>query len=605
MKGEATTREAATREIMMRITTVLLASVVCMGFGWAAYQATAAPEPPLPGYAPAGALLYLQAKDFSSLLADWNGSAQKQQWLQSSNYEVFSWSRLLLRLKDAGRQFSTAAGLPPDMNFLTQMAGKQTAFALYDIGKLQFLYVTRLPSASAMQSQLWQTRAQFETRTVGGATFYLRRDPESEREVEFAVSGDYLLLATREDLMAGALQLMGGSKGRPLDAEAWWTQSVSAAGPSGDLRMVLNLEKIVPSPYFRSYWIQQNVTDMKQYSAAVSDLFRSRQEYREERVLIKKTQTTAEAPPVGGSGQPTALVPARGVEATADLLRLVPESAGVYEGKAYPSPDSCLELLASRILAPHMGPAPAGQLAPQVQLTSGETGATSDLETRIDQAPVSFANDAGGSSQLKEILKKNQVVAALQIESTERDTAGVFVRIHSAVALAGSSDWDEATVRAALVAFLRPSLTASQLGVGWRPASGYYEMDGLHPLMAAVRGKNLIVSNDSGLISGLLANLTGANPNLESANRKMDSPLAVFIAGFNHSREKENFAGLTRVVDRPEVNGGNPGADRQPQFFSENVASLSATLAAVSSEKIVVRDAGDKVLQTVTYQWSQ
>ena len=421
--------------------------------------------------------------------------------------------------------------------------------------------------------------------------------------MEFAVSGDYLLLATREDLMAGALQLIGGSKGRSLEAEAWWTQSVTAAGPSGDLRMVLNLEKIVPSPYFRSYWIQQNVTDMKQYSAAVSDLFSSRQEYREERVLIKKPQTTAEAPPVGGSGQPAAPVPARGAEATADLVRLVPESAGVYEAKADPSPDSCLELLASRILAPHMGPAPAGQLAPQVQLTSGETGATSDLETRIDQAPVSFANDAGGSSQLKEMLEKNQVVAALQIESTERDTAGVFARIHSAVALAGSSDWDEATVRAALAAFLRPSLTASQLGVGWRQANGYYEMDGLHPLMAAVRGKNLIVSNDSGLISGLLANLTPANPN--HANRKMDSQPAVFIAGFNHSREKENFAGLTRVVDRPEVNGGNSGAARQPQFFSENVASLSATLAAVSSEKIVVRDAGDKVLQTVTYQWSQ
>jgi hypothetical protein len=36
------------------------------------------------------ALLYLQAKDFSALLADWNKSAEKQNWLKSSNYEVFS-----------------------------------------------------------------------------------------------------------------------------------------------------------------------------------------------------------------------------------------------------------------------------------------------------------------------------------------------------------------------------------------------------------------------------------------------------------------------------------------------------------------------------------
>jgi hypothetical protein len=587
MKGEE-----VKRGVMKRIAIFLLVGVVCVGFGWAAYQATAAPEMPLSGYVPAGALLHLQARDFSSLLADWNGSPQKQQWLQSSNYEVFSRSRLLLRLKDAGQQFSTAAGLPPDMNFLAQMAGKQTAFALYDIGKLQFLYITRLPSASAMQTQLWQTRAGFETRTAGRTTFYLRRDPESEREVEFAVRGDYLVLATREDLMSGALQLMEGSKDRSLESEPWWAQSVAAAGATGDLRMVLNLERIVPSPYFRSYWVQQNVTDMKQYSAAVSDLFRSNKEYREDRVLIKKTQTTA---------PPTALVPADRVEATADLIRLVPESAAVYQAKAYPSPDSCLELLEAKILAPHMGPALAGQLAPQVQLTSGETGTSSDLETRIDQAPVRHATKAEGSSPLKEILKKNQVVAALQVQSTERDTAGVFARIHAAIVLAGSSDWDEAGVRAALAAILQPSLTASQLGIGWRQAGGYYEMDGLHPLMAAVRGKYLIVSNDSGLISGVLANLNLANP-----NRKPDSQPAVFIAGFNHSRERENFARLTRVVDRPDVNAGNfPGAERQPQFFSENMASLSATLAAVSSEKIVVRDTGDKVLQTVTYQWLQ
>ena len=181
-----------------------------MGLGWTAYQATAAAEPPLSRYVPSGSLLYLQAKDFSSLLADWNRSPQKAEWLGSSNYEVFSRSRLFLRLRDAGKQFATAAGLPPDMNFLTQVAGSQSALALYDIGKLQFLYITRLPSANSMQSQLWQTRSKFETRSAGEHTFYLRHDPESDREVEFAVNGDYLLLATREDLMAGALQLMAG-----------------------------------------------------------------------------------------------------------------------------------------------------------------------------------------------------------------------------------------------------------------------------------------------------------------------------------------------------------------------------------------------------------
>jgi hypothetical protein len=561
---------------------ILLIGAVSMGLGWAAYQATAMPEAPLSSYVPSGALLYLQAKDFSALLEDWNRSPQKQAWLGSSNYEVFSRSRLLLRLNDVGKQFAAAAGLPPDMNFISQVAGSASALAVYDIGKLQFIYVTRLPSANAMQNQLWETRAMFETRSAGGLTFYLRRDPESQREVEFAVHDNYLLLATREDLMASALQLMAGGKDRTIGAEPWFAQSVAAAGPAGDLRMALNLEKIVPSPYFRSYWVQQNISDMKSYAAAVSDLFRSKKEYREERVLLKKT---GDAPSTNEQG-----------EEVSDLVRLVPAEAGIYEARLCPSIDQCLATLKTKILAPHSGPIPPEQLGPEAQLTSGETGSSSDLETRIDQPRASRKSDDGGTVALKNLLQKSQVNAVLHMQSTERDPAGVFVKIHSAVALSGSSDWDETAARSALTTFIRPSLTASQLGMAWKQASGYYELDGLHPLLAAVRGKYLIVSDDPALISGVLVNL----------NRKSDLKPGVFVAEFDHKRERDNFARLVTVVDRPDMNpSGIPGGGRQPQFLSENIASLSTTLAAVSSEKIVVRDAGDKVLQTITYQWSQ
>src|SRR5713226_9284242 len=192
---------------MKRAIVFLLIGSACLGGSWAAYQTLAPEGTPLSRYVPSGALLYLQSKDFSFLLADWNNSPEKKSWVRSSNYEVFSRSRLFLRLKGAGDEFKSAAGLPPDMNFLSQVAGKQSALAIYDIGKLQFLYISRLPAASSAQTALWQTRSKFETRSVGGVTFYLRRDPESEREVAYAASGDYLLLATREDLLAGALKL--------------------------------------------------------------------------------------------------------------------------------------------------------------------------------------------------------------------------------------------------------------------------------------------------------------------------------------------------------------------------------------------------------------
>ena len=79
----------------------LLAALFFAGIVYASFQ-TSAPSVPLSKYVPAGPLLYMEAKDFSSLLADWNASGQKKQWIKSSNYEVFSRSRLFLRLNGVG-----------------------------------------------------------------------------------------------------------------------------------------------------------------------------------------------------------------------------------------------------------------------------------------------------------------------------------------------------------------------------------------------------------------------------------------------------------------------------------------------------------------------
>ncbi|HEV2234070.1 MAG TPA: hypothetical protein VGV68_11765 [Terriglobia bacterium] len=386
---------------MKRLVIFLLLGAAC--FGIAAYQSVSPPPPELSGFLPPDAALVLQARDFASLLDAWNKSSEKQQWLKSANFEVFSRSSLFLRLQDAANEFQAAAGLPPDMDFLAQVAGSETVFALHDIGKLQFVAIMRLPSAKSIHTALWQSRSKFETRSAGGITFYFRRDPKSGREVAFASSGDLLLLATREDLMAGALQLMAGSNvggqasaqngakksgagetgakdGSPNDRsirdEAWWSRSVTAAGPPGNLRMVLNLEKLAGSPYLRSYWVQQNITDMKQYSAALSGLFISHEAFREERVLLKKE-----------SGKGSAASGA-GAQAVAVAGRLVPNDAVFFEAKADPFLDFCFGLLQTKILAPRLGPAPPSTFALQVSLTGGETGAAPDLETRIDQPPT-------------------------------------------------------------------------------------------------------------------------------------------------------------------------------------------------------------------------
>lgn len=568
---------------MKRSLLILLTATAALGGAWAGYQ-TSLPEPaPLSHFAPSGALLYLQAKDFGTLLADWNSSSEKKEWIRSSNYEVFSRSRLFLRLKNAGNEFAAAAGLSPDANFLSQIAGKQSTVALYDIGELKFLFITRLPSASAMQSALWQTRSKFEPRTSGGVTFFVHADQNSGREVAFAVAGDYLLLATKEDLLAGALQLMAGGEGRSIEAEAWWSDAVQAAAREpGDLRLVLNLEKIVPSPYFRSYWVQRNVTEMKQYRTAVTDLYRSRSQFREERVLLRKTPLPGE----------TAV---DGANAVAEMAALLPSMGGFYQSKANPSPEECFALLETKILAPHIGPAPPEKLAHDVQLTSEEVSSGADLETRIDISPVAAAVDSGSVPPLQQLLKKNPPRAVLHVQSTAQSTGSIFIRFQSAVAIVAASDWNESEVQAALTGSVRSAFTASDLGLGWQSKSGYQQMDGLWSLSFAVRGKYLLIGDDSEAIAALLSNL----------KRKASDPPAALIAGFNRAQEHGRFSKFAGSLEQRSYLPGNAApAGQNPLFFADNVQSLSSALSGVSSEKIVVRESPEKVAQTVTYEWS-
>jgi hypothetical protein len=313
----------------------------------------------------------------------------------------------------------------------------------------------------------------------------------------------------------------------------------------------------------------------------VSDLFRSGKQYREERVLIRKKE-------------PEQTVSAAGLDAAADLSRLVPDEAGVYVSAANPSPDSCFEFLETKLLARRLGSIPASQFAPQVPLTSGEQGTRSDLETRIDVAPTGNEADSQGTPVLKTLLEKTPILASLKVQSSQRDKGGVFVGIRSAIVLKSASDWDAAALQSGITEFVRPGLTASQFGVGWMQETGYQQFDGLWPLSVSVRGKYVVVSDDPTLMEAVLANF----------NRNSDGKPLELLAGFNHDHERTNFARFAGLVDRP--NGGALKAShREPQFFSGNIVSLSETTIDVSAERIEIRSEGNRLQQTVTYEWSR
>jgi hypothetical protein len=560
---------------------IFLAGMVVMGtvIGWSLHQTQAAPSHPLEQLVPGGALLYIEARDFSALIRDWTESPEKAEWLKSDDYRVFSNSRLFLRLKKASDEFASAAGIPPSTQFLNDVAGRESALAIYNIGNLEFLYITRLSSGNFLQSALWQSRNKFEPRNSTGKPFFTRKDRESGRVVAFGVADDYLVLGTREDLVATSLELLSGGKARAVQDDGWYTRASAATrNPAGDLRMLLNLEKIASTPHFRTYWVQQNITEMQSYSVAVTDLYRDGAVYREERVILAKKPLDDE----------NAL--RQVANSVSDLVALVPKGEGFYRAAPVTTKES-LAALQQKILAPHFGAGPAQKLAPDVQLTGGQTGSASDLETRIDQQPAVNSVNTDSMESLHKQFAAATPQAMLVVHSARKNQDNVLLNIASLVAISASSEWDLAAVQSGIQQVVAPGLTAGQLGTEWREvkgAGGYYELDGLSPVLLARRGKVLLLANDATMLKSVLQ-LSGSTP---------VSPVS-YAAGFNHSGERKNFYQLTALTDKGTASG------QEPQFFSQNVSSLSRTFGRLESEEVVMRHGKDKIEQTVSYHWAK
>lgn len=557
---------------------------------WAAAQIVPA-HTDLAALFPDNALLYLEAKDFRTLLKDWNTSAEKRVWLQGANYQGFSRSRLFQRLSQAQDEFSAAASIRPDNNLLSSVAGSQSALALYDIGNIEFVYLTRMDQAQVEATPLWQVRDKFEQRTEGSAQFYVHQDQQSNRTAAFAASNGWLVLSTRADLIAAVLDRLQGAHPRSLPDEPWYADALKQAiGPADDLRMVLNLEKLVPSPYFRSYWVQRNITEMKQYRAALCDLHRTPQSYREDRVLLRKPGATATA---SGNVQP--------------LLVLAPDSAVFTSAQASPDPERVLAELRENLLDLKPEQMRVAWSAPS-GVAQENAGSASMLEERIDVAPVIVAQ-SDPYKPLRTLIAAAQPAALLKVYTTRSPQDEMFVSIDRGIVVPAASPWNQDAIQNAIANALRPGLTASQLGVVWVQHFGtsgnYSALDGQVPLYLAVRENQLFVATSESLLNALLSH---RNP---SAQSKPDG--LTYAAVFRHTpREQQTFHKLVSSLDtanRSNNSAPTPDDDAQdgngqtPPFFSGNIASLGRMFVHVERESMQEKDEGTQVRQTVVYQW--
>lgn len=550
----------------------LLFSAVTAAVAAMMFWAFAQPAPQtMSSLFPAGALLYLEAKDFGGLLADWNGSAEKREWLASANYEGFSRSELFLKLGDAQTQFAAAAGVPPDYALLTSIAGSNSAVAMYDIGKLEFLYVARVPSAGAMSTSFWKLRGSYQTRHAGNADYFVKEDKASHRVAAFAYTGDTLLLATKEDLIAASLRLMTREALPSVASEKWFADSVQAAAAEpNDVRLVYNMATLARTYQFRSHWLQNNVPDLRPFASGLADLERVRGEIRERRVLLRATTAEADT----------------NETAAGQLLAAVPDDAGLYRAMLHPAPGQAAQWIEEKLFPSAAASAPRSKLAPLVTETA-DAGSEADLESRIDERP--FAENRDALKALRDLLAGARIDAMLDVSWARVDADQVYVRPYAVLALLSATQWNAEAIRTALGGAAE-GLWSNAGTATWRTGvGGVRELEGLGNLAIASDGKWLVVGDSAELVNAVF-----------SRRNRTAAAGASYAAGWRHARELANFERMTMLIDFPQqVPAGGSG---EPPYFSANLASLGRTLKRIDLATIVVHDAGTMLRESLVYK---
>lgn len=360
--------------------------------------------------------------------------------------------------------------------------------------------------------------------------------------------------------MAQALALLAGGQagGAAVSGESWYQKASTAAGGTpGLLRLSLDLQRVTATDGFRSYWVQRNGKDLAQFGAGVADVFRTANQIREERVLVR----TEEAP--------------RGVATQiGELARYVPAAGcGYCQLRAAPSAEEVVTRWSEKLLEPQADTAAAplgedGDVAPP--------GA--DFENSIETAPPPKGRVGADLTGLGKLLADNPAVAMLTSQQHGLAPDRVLVKMPVTVAVYGTRDWDSEAVRRAVT---------QATGIGWRPATanrpGVWVQEGFGRLAVSVQGRLLAIGTDAAQLQSLSLQTTSA------ADQTASSWTRLAVA-----QELPLYTRLTKALEP---------ANAEPPFFSANLLSLVRAFGPLQTVTVVERESARERRETVIYAW--
>jgi hypothetical protein len=225
---------------------------------------------------PRDALVYAQFADLPKFIKLWNESKLKKDYLASDNFAQLENRHLAIKLAERYRDLNNAVAFSLNLDTLSSISETKAAIAVYDIGKLDVVFIAPVSEEIFNATRFFQNRELFEElKLENGSKFYtLETKVDRERQKQKVVFANYkgrFVLATNQQLLLRTLAIIGGESGKNSLADEPSFNILSKRISPNDATVWVDQAKLNDDYYFKQYWLMRNVEDLKKFRAGIFD----------------------------------------------------------------------------------------------------------------------------------------------------------------------------------------------------------------------------------------------------------------------------------------------------------------------------------------------
>ncbi|HXG91700.1 MAG TPA: hypothetical protein VNN73_04940 [Blastocatellia bacterium] len=607
------------------IATIILAIVALWHRSDGQPQRPIAEQMRLAGVMPRGALVYVQARDLNALMKTWMASPVRDRFYKSKSYTAFTHSRVYLKLQDRMNDFEKAVGFGLNEARVAELAGGLSAVSIYDIGKLEMVFVTEVSRERAIATSMFKLAPQFEERSADGSVYYVR-DVTSDggrlnQQFCFAHTGNKLILTTTEGLMIRALKNAKAPADDSLLVDVMALAGQARGFSPHELTLWLDQTRLNQNRHFNNYWIHHNVGGaLANIESGLVDLRITPEGLNEHRWFKLGGGDQGAGGSVLAANQVSALMKFAPADAQFIEVHTKDKGLGATVSQAFfgKLPD---EAQAQGVPPDHSYTESSDgeeESRPRGE-RYGRLDARFDMDVDDEQAlrqggrapskkrPQSSEEDERFAKAVAAILDKLSPAAYSEIIRSKASASSPFVRFERAVVIEmAGAGLDRNALERAIIDEMRARyvITGIQPQLAWQEeASVRYVAQSLLEQGAAyaVSGKYLVLASNKEFAHDILQAATAPATDVARVDGPVSMYAVVRIADakpvFDKLMTKLDGKTEAKPADSEEEEG-----EANVSFFSENLSSL-VSASAIREMRMRRERNGAMMIERVVYSW--